>query len=51
MPLNSHWSASLDYRYLQTRAAHFGDINGLPSGDVSTRYNAQSLMFGVQYWL
>jgi opacity protein-like surface antigen len=51
MPLNSHWSASVDYRYLQTRAAHFGDINGLPAGGVSTRYNAQSLMFGVQYWL
>lgn len=51
MTLSTHWSASIDYRYLQTQSAHFGDIQGLPSGDVTTRYNAQSLMFGVQYWL
>ncbi|MGC5702624.1 porin family protein [Pseudomonas sp. NFXW11] len=49
--LDEHWSASVDYRYLQTRDAHFGDIDGLYPGDVSTRYNAQSLLLGVQYGL
>lgn len=48
---DAHWSVSMDYRYLQTRTAHFGDIEGLPPGDVSTQYNAQSLMLGVQYGL
>jgi opacity protein-like surface antigen len=41
---------SLDYRYLKTRDAHFGDIQGLPQGDVRTDYSAQSLMLGLHYW-
>lgn len=49
--LTEQWSMSLDYRYLKTREAHFGDIPGLPQGDVRTEYNAQSLMLGLHYWL
>lgn len=48
--LTDQWSMSLDYRYLKTRDAHFGDIQGLPQGDVSTDYSAQSLMLGLKYW-
>jgi opacity protein-like surface antigen len=40
---------SLDYRYIKTRDAHFGDIQGLPQGDVRTDYSAQSLMIGLHY--
>ncbi|MGN8342735.1 outer membrane protein [Pseudomonas sp. SMV71] len=49
--LSEHWSMSLDYRYFKTREAHYGNISGLPEGDVSTEYNAQSLMLGLRYWL
>lgn len=49
--LTEHWSMSLDYRYFMTREAHYGDIQGLPQGDVTTEYNAQSLMLGLRYWL
>jgi len=49
--LTEHWSMSVDYRYFKTRDAHFGNIQGLPQGDVSTEYNAQSLMLGLRYWL
>ncbi|MGN8273686.1 outer membrane protein [Pseudomonas sp. SMN5] len=49
--LSEHWSMSLDYRYFKTREAHYGNIQGLPQGDVSTEYNAQSLMLGLRYWL
>ncbi|WP_260963069.1 outer membrane protein [Pseudomonas citri] len=49
--LSEHWSMSVDYRYFKTREAHFGDIPNLPQGDVSTKYNAQSLMLGLRYWL
>ncbi|WP_339431099.1 outer membrane protein [Pseudomonas sp. EA_65y_Pfl2_P78] len=48
--LTDQWSTSLDYRYLKTRDAHFGDIQGLPQGDVRTDYSAQSLMLGLHYW-
>jgi len=47
--LTDQWSMSLDYRYLKTRDAHFGDIQGLPQGDVRTGYSAQSLMLGLHY--
>lgn len=47
--LNELWSMSLDYRYLQTRDANFGDIQGLPKGDVKAAYRSQSLMLGLQY--
>lgn len=47
--LTDQWSTSLDYRYLKTREAHFGDIQGLPQGDVRTEYSAQSLMLGLHY--
>jgi opacity protein-like surface antigen len=46
-----HWSMSVDYRCLKTREAHFGDIERLPQGDVSTEYEAQSVMLGLRYWL
>ncbi|ALI09647.1 MULTISPECIES: outer membrane protein [Pseudomonas] len=49
--LSEHWSMSLDYRYFKTGEAHFGNIQGLPQGDVKTEYNAQSLMLGLRYWL
>lgn len=46
-----HWSMSVDYRCLKTREAHFGDIERLPQGDVSTEYESQSVMLGLRYWL
>ena len=49
--LSEHWSMSLDYRYFKTGEAHFGNIQGLPQGEVKTEYNAQSLMLGLRYWL
>ncbi|WP_256930696.1 outer membrane protein [Pseudomonas sp. ABC1] len=49
MPVSDNWALSMDYRYLRTRQAHFGNIPGLPEGDVRTEYRAHSLMFGVQY--
>lgn len=49
--LTDRWSMSLDYRYFKTREAHFGDIQGLPRGDVRTEYSAESLMIGLQYWM
>ncbi|CAM3047921.1 Outer membrane protein beta-barrel domain-containing protein [Pseudomonas gessardii] len=47
--LSQQWAMLLEYRYLKTRTAHFGDIQGLPPGDVSMTYGAQSLMLGLRY--
>ena len=49
--LTDHWSMSMDYRYFKTREAHFGNIQGLPEGDVQTEYKAPSLLLGLRYWL
>lgn len=47
--LSERWSTSLDYRDLRTRQARFGEVQGLPNGDVSTRYHARSVLLGIRY--
>ncbi|WP_416261346.1 outer membrane protein [Gibbsiella quercinecans] len=47
--IGDNYSVSLDYRYMRTASANYGQIDGLPDQNVITHYQAEAVMIGLYY--